>query len=201
MYSVVSSVVLAPLPYPDSERLMDVPAAPEERRPRSISWPDFRDWRERSSAFLELAAFTEYDGTFEWEDGAEALRGAKVTRNFFEAMGVRPELGRTFTEEEDSYHGTEAIILGHALWQERFGGDPDIVGKTVPMAGEEVLQTDCICVECGQAIIRRHVLRYWLSVDQKSTVNIRRRLLIPAKVGLNGMTAMKFLAIKKIDGI
>jgi putative ABC transport system permease protein len=138
VYSVVSSVALAPLPYPNADRLMDVRRAVSDQQPRGISWPDFRDWRERGADFIALAACAEGQSAFEWDGGAEVLSGAHVTRDFFEVMGVDPELGRVFSAEEDIYQGAEAVVLSHGLWVERFGANPDILGTTVPLDGELV---------------------------------------------------------------
>ncbi len=136
VYSVVEGVVLRPLPYPDAEALVRV--TPHDADTDDVSWPDFRDWREGAENFLHLAGYAEAQGTFTWEGGAEALTGARVTRGFFRVMGVPPLLGRTFTEEEDRIDGPDAVILSHGLWTERFGADPTILDRTVPLGGAAV---------------------------------------------------------------
>ncbi|HKJ03559.1 MAG TPA: ABC transporter permease, partial [Longimicrobiales bacterium] len=118
--------------------LVRVPGIVSEDASGELSWPDFRDWREAARPFLSLAGYAESEGTFAWEGGAEALTGARVSREYFQVMGVVPVLGRTFTEEEDRTGGPHAVILSNALWTERFGADPDILGRTVPMDGRAV---------------------------------------------------------------
>lgn len=95
----------------------------------------FKDWREEDVGLVGLAGYTESGATFEWEDGAEVVTGARVTRDFFGVMGATLAMGRSFTEEEDRLGGPRAVILSHALWTNRFGADPDILERTAPMAG------------------------------------------------------------------
>jgi len=138
VFTVLDGVVLRPLPYPEAERLVRVVRTLEEGMTPKIGWPDFEDWRERTSSFLGMAAYTETDGTFEWAEGAEVIEGARASRDLFSVFGVSPALGRTFSEEEDRLGGPRSIVLSHGLWVERFGGDPDVLGRTVPLEGELV---------------------------------------------------------------
>ena len=138
VFAVVETVVLRPLPLPDSDQLVQVLATEAEGRTQSSSWPDFRDYRDQAEGFLGLAAYSESQETFEWEGGAEALSGARVTRDFFSVLGVSPVLGRSFTPEEDRLGGSEAVILSQGLWQRGFGRDPDVLGRLVPMSGQMV---------------------------------------------------------------
>jgi predicted permease len=131
--SVVANVVLRPLPYPDADRLMQVPGSVVPGGSREVSWLNYEDWRREASPFIDLAAYAESDATFGWEGGAESLRGALVTANFFDVIGVAPALGRAFSVDEDTHGGPDAVILSHALWQSRFGGDPAVVNTTVPL--------------------------------------------------------------------
>ncbi len=138
VFSVVNGVVMQPLPYPDPERLVLVPATDKEGETADVSWLDFADWRDGAAEYLDMASFAENEGTFEWEDGAEQLTGALVTADYFEVLGVAPAYGRGFTAAEDEDGGPDAIILSDGFWRSRFGADPSILGTAVPMDGERV---------------------------------------------------------------
>ena len=96
-----------------------------------ISGPDFRDVREARDTFEHTAVMEQSDLAY-WTSGTpRVLRGAKVSREWFDVFGATPELGRTFAEEEDQPAGQPAVVLSHAAWLRLFGGDPLIVGKTM----------------------------------------------------------------------
>lgn len=138
VFAVVEGVVLRPLPYPEPDRLVRVLRVESPSDDGTASWPDFRDWREEGSGVARLVAYAEVGSSFEWEDGAEALVGAIVTSDFFDVMGVPLALGRTFSAGEDRLGGSSAVILSHAVWSARFGADPAVIGRTVPIEGEAV---------------------------------------------------------------
>ncbi len=137
-WSVVEEVVLRPLPYPEPDRLVRVLRTLEEGKSRTLSWPDFRDYRESAGEYLALTAHYEMQGTFPWEGGAESLDGAGVSREFFSVMGVEPLLGRSFTPEEDAAGGPTAVVLSFAFWNRYLEGDPDVLSRTVPMGQDQV---------------------------------------------------------------
>jgi predicted permease len=99
----------------------------------SISYPDYKDYRDRNAAFSGLAAFNL--DTFNLQDGAgrpERLWGSLVSGNYFDVLGARAALGRTFTPDEDRTPGTRpVVVISYGLWQRRFAADPRLVGKTV----------------------------------------------------------------------
>ncbi len=96
-----------------------------------ISGPDFRDVREARDTFEHTAVMEQSDLTYSTGGTPRVLRGAKVSREWFDVFGATPELGRTFAEEEDQPAGQPAVVLSHAAWLRLFGGDPLIVGKTM----------------------------------------------------------------------
>jgi len=138
VFSVVDSVLLRPLPFPRAEELVLIPRTVEEGKTQAHSWPDFRDYREQAQGFLGLSAYCEAEATFAWDGGAESLRGASVTREFFDVMGIPPLMGRTFSEEEERMGGPRAVILSHRFWQTQLGGDPSVLDRTLPMDGAAV---------------------------------------------------------------
>ena len=139
IYTVVDAVLLEPLAYPEPDELVVlIDSNPEAGFPRfAASPPNFADWRDQSESFEHLAAFTRASLALDAPGvEPERLSGAAVATGFFEALGVVPAHGRIFRPEEDR-PGAEAVtVLGHGLWQRRFGADPEIVGETVTLNGE-----------------------------------------------------------------
>jgi putative ABC transport system permease protein len=133
------SILVRPLPYRDSHRLVAVYSENTKQgwTRVNISYPDFASWRDESRALSGLAIWSWSTKTLAGGGGAEAerLAGADVSWNLFEILGVRPALGRQFLREEDSPGRHYETIISHELWQRRFGGDSTIVGKGIPLDG------------------------------------------------------------------
>ena len=136
VYSVVRGVVLAPLPYDASDRLVRVGKISEGRAGiLSISGLDLRDVQERSRSFEALAASRPTTMTLLGHDEPDLIPAAMVSAEFFDVMGVAPVVGRAWTPEADEPGGDALIVLGHDLWQRRWGGDPDLVGAAIDLNG------------------------------------------------------------------
>ena len=140
IFSVVNAVLLRPLPYPEPDRLVRLyeketdAATPSERL--EVAPANFLDWRRQSRTLAEIAAWGEEEQALAGRERAEPVRAAFVTANFFAVLGVRPLHGRAFTPEEDQPGRETVALLGHGLWQRRFGGDPRLVGQRVQLDGE-----------------------------------------------------------------
>ena len=136
VFTVVNAVLLKGLPYRDTDRLMQVWETEPREQTRQVSYPDFVDVRDQATSFQGVAGYA-FDGfALKTGEGSELLRGARVSANFFEVLGVEPALGRTFRVEEDRPALTRSVaILSHGLWQRRFGGDPKVVGQKVTLSG------------------------------------------------------------------
>ncbi len=138
IFSVVSGVLLRPLPFEEPERLVRVHTVNREAGmfEAAVSPPDFADWRAQASAFERMAAYsTMATGlTITGVEEPARLRTAYVTEDFFATLGVRPRLGRFILPEEHREGGpNRVVVLGHALWSARFGADPEIVGATIQL--------------------------------------------------------------------
>jgi predicted permease len=133
IFSVVNAVLLRPLPYKDADRLVHVHRMqpPIQRAP--ISRPDYFEWENQQEVFQGIAAFFYRTYNLTRVDQAERLTGARVTGSFFPLFGVTPSTGRFFDASDDKAGGARAAVIGYGLWQRRFGGDPDIVGKTITL--------------------------------------------------------------------
>ncbi len=131
VFSVVKAAMFRPLPYPDADRIVWIWGTSRIGEATRVSLPDFFDIQTSTSVFETCAAFNAVHPVF--VDESQTLSGLLVSADFFEVLGVRPLLGRTFADEdEDDWVGP--VVLSHGLWKGHFGGDPDIVGKTIDMA-------------------------------------------------------------------
>jgi hypothetical protein len=137
VFSVVNGVLLRSLPYPDADRITLVWL--DNRRigikEDITSYPNYLDWRNQNSSYAHLAAC---DTTFLSLTGAgepERIRGGEVTANFFDVMGVRPSIGRLFGVENEVDGKDAVVLLSHGLWQRRFGGAADVIGRTIVLSG------------------------------------------------------------------
>jgi putative ABC transport system permease protein len=134
--ALVRDVILAPPPYPDAGRIVLVSAERSDGQPHSRGWTagHWHAFNEQTTAFEALAC---YEWAFDFlilPDGSESIRGMTVSGDYFEIIGARPLIGRAFSEGELKPKAQETvIILGHDLWQRRFNGDPEIVGKSVSL--------------------------------------------------------------------
>src|SRR5712692_1687356 len=137
MFAVVDAVLLRPLPYADPDRLVMLwtrtPGGPQA----AASWPELVDWREQNHSFADMAAWRGQSVNLTGGAEPERVVGAFVSGRFFPLLGARPVLGRTFTAEEtDPATARPVAVLGHGLWQRRFGSDPGILGRSLVLNGQ-----------------------------------------------------------------
>src|SRR5262249_23288803 len=135
IFSVVNAVLLRALPYPQPERLLVLTEKTREGQRLGIAYPNFLDWRERAQSFTEMAGFRGAVVNLTGGDKPLRLQGRMVSWNFFRMLGVQPQLGRMFVADDDKQGAPRTALLGHALWQEKFGGDPAIIGKAISLDG------------------------------------------------------------------
>jgi putative ABC transport system permease protein len=135
VFSLIRGVLLTPPPYRQPERLVLIPAARTDGRqmtgPRGWPAAQWMEWQRDAKSFEAIAA---YDWSFNFlvlNDGSVSMEGMYVTRDYFGVLGLQPILGRTFLESETGAKPAPVIVLGYGLWQSKFNGDPNIVGKTV----------------------------------------------------------------------
>jgi putative ABC transport system permease protein len=138
MFSVVNSVLLKHLPFPDAEELvmvwLDNPS--QGIKADVTSYPNFEDTRDQSRLLSDLGAFSSGESNLSVNGGEpERLRNAQVMANVFDIVGVEPVLGRSFVAEEDFVGPEPVVILSDAIWQRRFGGAESILGETLRLDG------------------------------------------------------------------
>jgi putative ABC transport system permease protein len=133
-FSVVDAVLLRPLPYPDSDRLVLVWEQRDAVQRNVVGGHEFPAWEEQSRAFSAMGAIA-FDREFSLTGAGDpaALNGVRVTSGFFKAMEVQPTLGRAFGPEADTPGSTEVVVISHRLWTSRFGADPHIIGRAIQL--------------------------------------------------------------------
>jgi putative ABC transport system permease protein len=147
MFSFVNGLLLSPLPYPDSGRILRV----LERNPNGglngISTLNYVDWARQNAVFEYMAAEAAWRATLTGGDEPVLIQGARVSARYFDIFGVKPALGRTFRPGEDQPGQDGVVLLSHVLWESRFGADPAMLGRDIRLNGEShtvigVLQKD-----------------------------------------------------------
>jgi predicted permease len=134
IYSVVSSVLLKPLPYPEPDRLVRVYAQNPRFAELALTEADFYAFREDTPIFAGAAAFFREGHEFRGSAGPENLEGLFVSAGYFELLGARIALGRTFTKEDEQPGRADRVILSDRIWRTRLGSDPSIVGRSVNLS-------------------------------------------------------------------
>jgi len=137
IFSVVNAILLRPLPYKNPEQLVVVwENATHLGFPKDTPSPaNFLDWRQQTTVFEGMAAFTERSFNLTGVGEPERLDGRRVSSNLFDLLGVRPIIGRTFVPQEDQ-PGTKVVLLNESLWKRRFGGDPSVIGRVLTLNNE-----------------------------------------------------------------
>ncbi len=132
IFSFVDAALLKPLPYADATRLVGVYESIEKICPQcNLSYPDYLDWKRMNVVFSSLELYQGRRFMMSGPAGAEAARGTRVSDGFFRVLGVAPVLGRDFTPGEDLPSAPRTVILSYAAWQNRYGGSPDVLGKSI----------------------------------------------------------------------
>jgi putative ABC transport system permease protein len=133
IFSIVNAVLLRPLPFPDSSKLVMVWATDENRGMSEdvLSYPDFEDWKSQAKSFDAMAAFTTRTATFSNGDESEIFPAMQVTAGLFDVLRVSPALGRGFLPGESDPGASRDALLSDSMWREQFSARPDILNQTV----------------------------------------------------------------------
>jgi putative ABC transport system permease protein len=134
IFSVINAVLLRPLAFPQPEQLAAVWASAPQRpgnQHEVHSYPDYVDLRDKNHTFASLTAYTGASMVFGEGDDATDVPGLAASADIFNVLGTKPMLGRGFTREDDKPGAARVVVLGYQFWQQRFGGDPKIIGREV----------------------------------------------------------------------
>ncbi len=133
IFSVISGIFLEPMPFPEAERIVALERGYPQGRGPSVSEHKYFYWRQQSSSFRHVAVYDSLGSGFNLiGDGRpERIAGSRVSHEFFDVLGIRPALGRTFQATEDLPGGPLTVILSDALWKRRFGADTGILDQSI----------------------------------------------------------------------
>src|SRR2546423_220214 len=133
IFSIVNAVLLRPLPYPDANRIMVLNESSGPGQDYSVALPDYFDWRNDNTVFEHLAATHKESRNLSGIPGRdpERVSCASVTRNFFSVVGISPEIGRIFSEDEDKVGAPPVVVISDRLWQRAFNRDPSVLGRSI----------------------------------------------------------------------
>jgi len=165
IFSVVENLLLRPLPYPHPERLVEIANTYLPQIPKAgLSPGDYADWRRQNASFSEIGAYAKILQGFNLtgEGEPQRIQAAYADSGLFPMLGIRPAAGRLFLLEEDRAGSAPAVILGHRLWQSRFGGDRQVVGRSISLDNQRYTVVGVL--PAGMQLSRSADL--WISLGQ-----------------------------------
>jgi predicted permease len=136
IFSVVNTVLLRPLPYHESERLVFLNEKSPVLDEMSISYPNFSDWRAQNQTFEKMGVYNRASYNLTGTGEAERIVTGQVSADLFSVLRVNALHGRVFTNEEDQPGGTPVVVLSYGLWQRRFGGQTNILNQAITLNGK-----------------------------------------------------------------
>ena len=155
IFSIVNELLLRPLPFGDAERIVMLwEVSPGGRRQNNTSRANFQAWRERSTTFESMAAFSDQRLNLTGDGEPEEVSVQLTTPELFQVLGVEPLLGRTLMPEDARPDAPKVAVLSNGIWQRRYGGDPQVVGRTISLNG-----APCTVVGVMPAAFQWHIKR------------------------------------------
>ena len=182
IFTVINAAVLRPLPFQDAEQLAMIWTTRDTNQEQPLSFADYNDLKNQTKAFSEVGAasplwnFTLTSGG----DEPEPLQGMYLSASLLELLRVSPERGRNFTADEDRIGGTPVAIISHSLWQRRFGGDENIVGKSIALSG---VNTSVIGVMPADFQLLEPAAEVWVPLAQNQLASSARQVRLLSAVG------------------
>jgi putative ABC transport system permease protein len=136
IFSVIHAVLLRPLPYADESRIVRIHET-SRQGVQTVAPPNYLDWKAQSQTLERIACYQDGTMTLGGSETPERLDAGFVATDLFDVLGVPPLLGRVFSAEEERAGGPKVVMLGHDLWQRRFGGDRSILGRRLTFEGRD----------------------------------------------------------------
>src|SRR4051812_23787122 len=139
IFSIINAVLLRPLPYPEADRIMVLNESSGPGQDYSVALPDYFDWRNDNTVFEHLAATHEESRNLSGIPDCEPERiaCAFVTRNFFNIVGLPPEIGRTFSEDEDKVGAPPVVVISDRLWRRVFNAESNVLGRSITLHDQD----------------------------------------------------------------
>ncbi|HET6647384.1 MAG TPA: ABC transporter permease [Pyrinomonadaceae bacterium] len=136
IFSVVNTVLLRRLPYPQADRIVAIQELNQEGKRVQVTPANFLDWRAQNTVFQHMAAIFTRPANLSAADQAERIELAMTSADFFSVFGIEPSRGRFFIPTDEQAGHEPIVVVSHALWQRRFAGDPELVGKPITIDGQ-----------------------------------------------------------------
>ena len=138
IFNLIDRLVLRPYAFADADRIVMLAetGADLDYKKEAVSPANFLDWRAGADTIAHLSGFGWWDANLSEHDNPERIQGFQVSAGFFDALGMRPALGRTFVKDDETFGRHHVVVISDALWQRRFAGDPTIVGRAINVDGE-----------------------------------------------------------------
>src|SRR5690349_11345193 len=136
IFSAVNAILLKPLPFPESEQIVDVSETFKDGW-GSVSVPYYEDWKNQNTVFAGIAAYTGTSFNLSTTETPQRVPGIRVSANYFDVLGVKPELGRAFVSGEDVAGNDRVVLIGDDLWRRNFAADPGIINREIAVNGEK----------------------------------------------------------------
>ena len=136
VFSLVNAVLLRPLPFKDPEHLVWLWSRAWDREKGVFSVPDFLDYEAQTRSLEGITAFTIWGANLTGQAEPERLSGMRILGNGFQVLGINASIGRALVPEDDAPGSHRVVVLGDGLWRRRFGGDAQLIGRTLSLNGE-----------------------------------------------------------------
>jgi putative ABC transport system permease protein len=140
IFSVVNAVLLKPLPFPQADQLIAIGMTDSRQKSdtnlNSLSYPDFFDFRDQNRTLASSAVYRDRSFALTSEEGATSLRGVKASAEFFDVLGIKPQMGRAFVRDDDEAGGGAGgfkVIISYEFWRKHFGADPNVIGRPITL--------------------------------------------------------------------
>jgi predicted permease len=171
IFSVVNGVLLSPLPYPDSSKLLMMYETAPDFSQSSIAYPNYLDWRRESRSFIDIGAFRSDSFNLTGAGEPEQIPGEYVSASVLPVLGVAPAMGRNFTAQDDRPGEACTVMLTNNFWKQRFAGDPNMLGRVLTLSGAACT---VVGVLPGDFQFRRDA-RVYLPMEQWKSVELHTR--------------------------
>jgi predicted permease len=166
LFSVVSGVLLNPLPFPQAGQIIVIGENKANFANGSVSYPNFRDWQKENTTFSSMAVYRQRMFNFTGIGDAEQIRGNYISSEFFSLLGVNPVIGRTFVAGEDEIGRAPIAVISEEFWKRKFGGTNDVVGKSVTLDGQDYSIVGVIPARFDLYLQTAHVKEVYLPIGQ-----------------------------------
>ncbi len=188
LFSVVNGVLLNPLPYPQPDQLVTIHESKANFATGSISWPNFRDWRDDNQTFSSMAIYRRNSFTMLGTGNAEQVPGMYISSDFFRVLGVQPVIGRTFLKGEDEIGAAQVAIISGGFWKRKFANSPDVLGKNLFLDGKDYTIVGVIPENFDLFLRNSNFMEIYLPIGQWGNNLLTDR---GSGIGIHGIGRMK----------